>query len=81
MAEAQHVVSYHQVSIADVMFNQPSPQDDHASIHCPHRLVVHFANIWKNTHIIIPKSLVIVNLSCQQTFWGMHALTTEEVRS
>ena len=48
MAEAQH--AYHQVSVADVVFDQPSPQDDHASIHCPHRQVVHFADIWKNTH-------------------------------
>ena len=43
MAEAQH--AYHQVSVADVVFDQPSPQDDHASIHCPHRQVVHFADI------------------------------------
>lgn len=50
--ELDIVLSYHQVSVTYVMFDQPSPQDDHARVHCPHCLVVYFANIWrKNTRL------------------------------
>ena len=55
--ELDIVLSYHQVGVADVMFDQPSPQNDHSRVHCPHCLVVYFANIWrKYTHTIIPNT-------------------------
>ena len=63
--ELDIVLSYHQVGVADVMFDQPSPQNDHSRVHCPHCLVVYFANIWrKNTRLYqILLRLVIVNLT------------------
>lgn len=39
------LVTYHQVSIAYVVLDQPSAQDDHAAVDGSDRLAVHFTDI------------------------------------